>query len=188
MPKTPGEMIAAIAKNMKDKTGRSVEEWRTLLKKDGPKGDGKEQRGWLMKTYGLGRGQAGVIADVMSRSSYENPEQLIDSQYAQERAGLRPIYEALIQAAKQLGTDVVAKPCKTYVPIHRISTFALIKPGKDKVELGLVIPNIKATKRLELAGRFAHDRITHKVALRNLDEVDDELKAWLRLAYDRNGL
>lgn len=47
---------------LKQKTGRSLEEWLKHIKKDGPK-DEKERRAWLKETYQLGTNTAWWLAE-----------------------------------------------------------------------------------------------------------------------------
>ena len=47
---------------LKQKTGRSVEEWLAHIKKTGPKGE-QERRAWLKEKYGLGTNTAGWLAE-----------------------------------------------------------------------------------------------------------------------------
>jgi hypothetical protein len=52
---------------------------------------------------------------------------------------------------------------------------------------GLQLPGVPPTERLEDAGSFGSGNITHRVALRGVDDVDAELEAWLRDAYEVRG-
>ncbi len=83
--------------------------------------------GWLKATHQLGHVQAHVVASVLDQ--YDDPAALVDAQYAGPRKGLRPIYEAVVKAARKVAKDVTMQPCKTYVPLHRAKTFALVKPA-----------------------------------------------------------
>ena len=47
---------------LKQKTGRSLEEWLQLIKKSGPK-DEKARRDWLKTEHGLGTNYAGSLAE-----------------------------------------------------------------------------------------------------------------------------
>src|SRR5689334_12083936 len=117
MPLTPAQMIEAVTRNMKKNTGKSADEWQALLKKSGPKaGDEKVKYTWFRE-----QGAPHVAARVLSGAleKYDEPDKLVDAQYAGAKQELRPIYEAVVKAAKKLGKDVVERPCKTYVPLHR---------------------------------------------------------------------
>lgn len=56
------EYLQAIVANLPDKTGRSLDQWLSLMKKEGPKEEA-EQVKWLKAKYGLGGTTAGLIAE-----------------------------------------------------------------------------------------------------------------------------
>ncbi len=82
------------------------------------------------------------------------------------------------------GTKVC--PCKTPVPLYRKHVFAEIKPTtQTRIDLGLALGKMKIPKRLIDTGGFAKkDRITHRIPITRLAEIDDEVKHWLKTAYD----
>ena len=54
------DMHEAIKKNLKEKTGKTLPEWVSLLKKKGPK-DKKDKMAWLKSEQGLGHIQAKIV-------------------------------------------------------------------------------------------------------------------------------
>src|SRR5437667_12641551 len=85
---------------LKEKTGRSPEEWIALVKKEGPK-DEKSRREWLKKKHKLGTNSAWWIAErADGKGEGDSPEaylktatQYVEEQYVGAKAKLRPIYE-----------------------------------------------------------------------------------------------
>jgi len=181
-----------IAK-LPEKTGRSLEQWIELVQKSGP-ADEKERREWLKKKHNLGTNGAWWIAERASGKGLEDgdpkaylkaAEEYVEAQYAGPKAHLRPIYERLLELAFQLGNDVKACPCQTIVPLYRRHVFAQIKPTQSRIDLGLALGNRNAPKRLIDTGGFAKkDRITHRIPLESLQEIDQEVERWLKTAYD----
>lgn len=113
------------------------------------------------------------------------PDKLVDAQYAGDKEALRPIYEAVVKAAKKLGKDVVARPCKTYVPLHRSKTFAVVKAERGRVDVGFCLAtSVKPAGRLTVAKRLGPDRVTHKIELSSTKDVDGEVARWLKAAYE----
>jgi len=55
-------MVQNIMAGMKQKTGRSVEEWMKLIEKQAPAGE-KERRAWLKEKHGLGMNYAWWLAE-----------------------------------------------------------------------------------------------------------------------------
>ena len=110
---------------------------------------------------------------------------LVATQYAGAKAGLRPIYDAVANRAKSFGNDVELSPKKAYVSFRRSKQFALIQPSTaSRVDLGLNLKGVAAKGRLEASGSF-NAMCTHRVRLESPKDVDSELLAWLKQAYDR---
>ena len=54
-----------------------------------------------------------------------------------------------------------------------------------RIDFGLALGNTKAPKRLINTGGFMKkDRITHRIEIMSIDDIDDELKRWLKKAYE----
>ena len=176
------------------KTGRSLEQWLGLVKKSGP-GDTKKCREWLKKEYGLGTNSAWWIADRAAGKGQEDGDpkaylqaalQYVEEMFAGPRAALRPIYDRLLHLGLNVGKEAKACPCQTIVPLYRNHVFAQIKPATNsRIDMGFALKDTKATGRLIDTGGFAKkDRITHRIPITSLKEIDDEVKRWLKIAYD----
>jgi len=101
---------------------------------------------------------------------------------------LRPCYDRRFAAISALGEDVEPGPRGTYVSFGRPKQFALVQPStRTRVDLGLRLPGVAAGDRLLDAGSFGSGNITHKVGLSSPEQVDAEVEAWLRAAYDARG-
>lgn len=191
--------VAMVQKSMtdlKEKTGRALEEWIALVKKEGPN-DEKSRREWLKAKHKLGMNHAGWIAERAEGKGgdLDTPERYLKSavryveeQYAGAKEKLRPIYEELLTLGKSMGSDVKACPCKTIVPLYRNHVFAQIKPTTNsRVDLGFALAHHKGKlpKRLvDTGGLVKKDRITHRIELNSIAEIDAEVKKWLKTAYD----
>ncbi len=189
-PMGPGEMAEAIVKNLKEKTGKDLQEWVDLVQQKGPAGE-KEQIAWLRNIYGLGKPTASVIVSEIEgegmTQSYVDPDKLLDDMYAGDREPLRPIYEELRIFGKTLGEDVRFGVGKTYVAMSHDRQFAVIKPESGRVELGLALGDAAPTERLEANGpNGTTSKITHKVRLTEPAHIDDDVRSWLKDAYERN--
>jgi Domain of unknown function (DUF5655)/Domain of unknown function (DUF4287) len=180
--------------SLPDKTGRSLDEWIRLVDEEGPPSD-KERRDWLKVHHGLGTNTAWWIADHVAGKNLEDrdPEAYlkaaagyVDAMFAGKKAGLRPIYDALLKIGMGLGSDVKVCPCKTIVPLYRRHVFAQIKPSSGtRVDLGLALKDTDVPERLiDTDGLAKKDRITHRIVITSLAEIDSEVKHWLRFAYD----
>lgn len=128
-------MVNNVVARMKQKTGRSIEEWVQLIEKQGPPGE-KERRAWLKERHGLGMNYAWWIAeqsvgkpDDGSPEAYlEQADQYVETMFSGGKQGLRRIYDALLKLGRSMGADVKVCPCRTIVPLYRKHVFAQIKP------------------------------------------------------------
>ena len=179
---------------LKEKTGRSVDEWLRLVKKSGPLTE-KERRDWLKSEHGLGTNEASWIAARAEGKGTETSDgdeylraadKYVDKMYSGGKAGLRPIYDALLKLGLGLAKDVKACPCQTIVPIYRNHVIAQIKPTtQTRIDMGFALGGRKAEGRLIDTGGYAKkDRITHRIPISSVNEIDAEVKKWLRVAYD----
>jgi len=190
-------MVQNTLAKLKEKTGRDLEEWIAFIKKAGPPTE-KERRDWLKKEHGLGTNYAWWLAERAEGKGTEDgdPEEYlraavkyVEEMYAGAKAGLRPIHDEILRLGRQLGKDVKVCPCRTIVPLYRNHVFAEIKPAtRTRIDLGFAFGDMKASGRLIDTGGFAKkDRITHRIPLTSVKEIDDEVKQWLKKAYEMDG-
>jgi predicted GTPase len=85
-----------------------------------------------------------------------------------------------------MGSDVKVCPCQTIVPLYRNHVFAQIKPTtRTRIDLGLALKDTKVPKRLiDTGGLAKKDRITHRIEITSLKDIDAEVKKWLKTAYE----
>lgn len=181
---------------LKQKTGRSLEEWLALIKKSGPK-DEKARRDWLKTEHGLGTNSAWWLAERAEGKGAEGSdpdeylaaaEGYVEKMFSGGKAALRPIYEALLKIGLKAGKEAKACPCQTIVPLYRKHVFAQIKPTtRTRIDFGFALGDTNAEGRLIDTGGFAKkDRITHRIEITSLEDIDDEVRHWLKVAYDRD--
>lgn len=182
---------------LKQKTGRTLEDWLKLIKKEGPK-DEAPRREWLKAKYGLGTNTAWWLAErslgkgaesADSEAYLKAAEQYVDEMFAGKKEHLRPIYDALLKLGLSVGKDAKACPCQTIVPLYRNHVFAQIKPTTlTRIDFGLALGETRKTpKRLINTGGYEKkDRITHRFEITSLKDMDDEVKRWLKTAYERD--
>jgi hypothetical protein len=189
-------MVQKWLAELKEETGRSMEEWLALVKKGGPK-DEKSRREWLKTKHKIGTNKASWIAErAEGKGALEDtPEAYlktavlyVEEQYAGPKEKLRPIFDELLTLGKSMGDDVKACPCKTIVPLYRQHVFAQIKPTTNtRIDLGFALTHYKGKlpKGLIDAGGLAKkDRITHRMEITAADQIDGDVKKWLKMAYE----
>ncbi len=142
---------------------------------------------FLKAAHGLTHGNANLLAHVVGERLAGGPqpaEDLLAAQYAGPKAALLPAYNTLSAVAESLGPDVVKAVQKTGVSFRRKKQFALVQaPSAKRLRLGLNLgatpddPRIVATSGM----------CTHSVDVTSPDEVDADVAAWIRAAYDHVG-
>jgi len=175
------DQAATMKANLEKNTGHNIEWWIKHLKKQKLEKHG-EMIKFLKSEHGLGHGFANLIAHELrgSAAAHAEPDDLVEAQYAGKES-LRPIYDQLIKAVKAFGKDVEIAPKKTGVSLRRSKQFALIEPKtKTRVDVGINLKGHEGSDRLKPAKGMC----THKVGITEAGEVDKELIAWLREAFD----
>ena len=186
---SPTDMMSSVTGSMKERTGKSLEEWIAAVQSAGIDPlDQKAVRNWL-KDQGVLQNTQWAIADAAARAAgWERPsvEGYIDSQYQGEKAALRPIFDALREIIEGLGKDVTAEGRGGYTPFVRKRQFIAIQAStKTRIDLGLRFkqaPDSALLSTINLPGQS-----THKLGLSSVDEITDEVKDLIRLAYEQNG-
>jgi len=106
------QMANSVISEMKEKTGRSLDEWVRHVKKNGPSAE-KERSAWLKKEHGLGTNYASWIAgkSVGKSDAFEDAgeylrhaEDFVDKMYAGPKEHLRPIYDEVLSYARHSAT------------------------------------------------------------------------------------
>jgi len=175
--------LQTMINNMPEKTGKSLEEWHSILK---TKGFTKhsEAVNFLKKDYQVTHGFANTIVS-LSKEETQDEGDLVRSQY-QGKEALIPMYDLLLKTIKAFGDDITITPKKTSVSIIRKRQFALIKPAtKSRIDLGLKLKDVPINGCLENSGPFG-TMCTHRIQLTDVDQIDEEVKGWLHEAYKRS--
>jgi hypothetical protein len=179
----PQSAVATQLRNIEAKTGRSFAQLCRLIADSGLTKVG-EQRAMLMETLQLGYGDANMLAlrakDAAKPGTADADP--LDAIYAGAKAPLRPLHERLHAEIRKLGEFETA-PKKAYVSLRRKKQFAMLGPAtRDQIELGLnakVLPASSRLKALPPGGMCQYS-----VRLSAASEIDAELLAWVRAAYD----
>jgi predicted transport protein len=185
MAKTVEEMKASAIQNLEEKTGKSLKDWVVIARGYGTK-HGQMVKG-LKNEHELTHGYANMIA-LKALESDDAPaaegDALIDAQYAGAKSALRPLYDSLVASIRKFGPDVELAPKKAYVSLRRKKQFGLIQPTTaTRLDIGLNLKGEPATERLEPSGSF-NAMVSHRVRITKKQEIDAELLAWLKRAYD----
>ncbi|MGA9574695.1 MAG: DUF4287 domain-containing protein [Lysobacterales bacterium] len=186
MTKSPEELANTMIANMKEKTGKTLEQWIAIANKSG-----QEKHGAIVKhlktEHGMTHGFANLVAHktLLSDAGSAADSDLVAAQYSAPKADLKPIYDAVIKVVTGFGKDVEISPKKSYVSLRRNKQFAIVQPStKTRVDLGINLKGEPATGRLELSGSF-NAMVSHRIRLSKPDDVDKAVKNWLKQAYSK---
>ena len=137
MPKSPEEMAAAMLANLKEKTGKTIEQWLKIVDKTKLAKHGEIVK-HLKSEHGVTHGYANMIAhQALHRDSpATSGDDLVAAQYSGGKADLKPIYDKLAKAVQKFGKDVELAPKKAYVSLRRSKQFGLIQPStKTRIDV-----------------------------------------------------
>jgi hypothetical protein len=169
---------------LKERTGQGVAGWNQRILSEGFT-DEPALRAWLAAQGVTGYAQSLLV---MERFGYPDflvasADALIAGQYA-DRPQLRPIFDAIVDAAAGLG-EVVVQTRKTYVSlVSPRRTFARIQPTtRQRVDLGLRLEGLAPGGRL-LPSKI-HETMPLQISLTRPDEADAEVLGWLQQAYEQ---
>ena len=175
--------------NIQAKTGKSMEELSAIVLNSGLTKH-SEIRAMLQRDLGLGYGDANALVHSVLKSdgtsaakaSGATADDVLDEIYAGAKEGLRPIHDKLMAAIDAFG-DFEIVPKKGYVSLRRKKQFAMIGPATNtRVEVGLNMRGAEAAARLieQRAGSMCN----YIVKVTTVEEVNAELIAWIKQAYD----
>ncbi|WP_234033115.1 DUF5655 domain-containing protein [Erythrobacter rubeus] len=167
--------------NMLEKTGRTLEQWLSLLAKTDLQKHGQIVK-FLKSEHDVGHGYANLIASKALET--KQPVDLVAEQYSGAKATLKPMYDEIVAFARSLGDDVEIAPKKASVSLRRKKQFALITAAtKTRIDLGLALKGDPAKGRLETYNAMC----SHRVRLETSSDFDHEVKAWIEESYGRAG-
>jgi len=174
--------LQTMINNMPEKTGKSLAEWKALLK---TKSFAKHSEAvkFLKSEHQVTHGFANTIVS-LSKEEKHSADDLVVNQY-QGKDNLIPIYKKLTDLVNKFGKDVKITPKKTEVSLDRKKKFAVIRPStKSRIDLGLKLKGKPTSERLESSGPFG-TMCTHRVRLSDIKQIDKELLGWLKEAYQK---
>lgn len=179
--------IQTMIENLHKNTGKTLAQWISIVKKQNIAKHGEIIK-YLKDNHAFTHGFANLIAHKSKGSdadSAENQDDLIVKQY-QGKENFKPIYDKLIKEISKFGKDVEIAPKNTYVSLRRKKQFAILNPAaKTRFEIGINLKGQEPKGKLEAEKRNA--MCSHKINLNTITEIDKEVMAWIKTAYDNAG-
>lgn len=181
--------LATQLANIEKRSGKTLAQLAKIVNSSGLTKHG-ELRDMLKRDLGLGHGDANTLVHhvrqndgaAAAEAAGKSSGDVLDDIYSGPKTGLRPIHDALMKAINAFGPFEIA-PKKGYVSLRGTKQFAMIGPATNsRVEVGLNMKGVKGTARLE--AQKPGGMCQYKVKVASAAEVDRELIAWIRQAYD----
>lgn len=176
--------------NIQKKTGKSLDELTAFVKKSRLTKHG-EIRDMLKEKLGLGHGDANTLTHIVlnsdnaSAAKDKSADVVLDEIYTGAKAGFRPIHEKLMKEIGTFGEFEIA-PKKGYVSLRRKKQFVMIGPKTNtRFEVGINAKDLK--KNARLLEQPKGSMCNYIVNLTDAKEVDAELVAWIKSAYEDAG-
>ena len=179
---TIDDALQTQIRNVEQSSGRSMAEWTELVN-----GSGKTRHGeivaWLKSEHGMSHGNANRVALTALRGpAAPEGNALVDAIYAGPKAALRPFHDQVVAFAEALGDDIELAPKQAYVALRRSKQFGTVGPTSGgRLEIGLNLEGVEPNGRLEASTGMC----THRVRLSEPRELDEDVRGWLREAYER---
>jgi hypothetical protein len=179
--------VATMIENLKEKTGFTLDEWKTIISKQNLTKHGEILK-FLKETHSITHGYASEIGlKVLSSDadSAVNANDFIESQY-KGKEHLKAYYDLLISEIKKFDGEFKIDPKKTYVSLKRKKQFIILNPAsKTRFEIGFNLKSVEAKGRL--VTEKPNGICSHKINLLDIKEIDEEVINWIKMAFDIAG-
>lgn len=176
--------FASVRANLQRETGRTLEEWVEIVRRECKETKPRARTDWLKANYGVGVNRAATIFSVVfpSEMGWDDAEGL--------RAALwtDPASRAILESVEAAVADfpgLVTGQRKGFTAWSNKAQFAALKPVKGgQAMLGLALTPGASPRLAEPKNESWSERLKAKLALASPAEVDDEVRALLRTAWE----
>lgn len=178
--------FATLRANLERETGRTLEQWVDIVRRDCPETKPRARAEWLKATHGVGQNRAAAIFSVAfpSEMGWDDADGLRTALWTD------PASTAILEAVEAALADLpglVMGQRKGFTAWSRKAQFAALKPVKGGgAMLGLAVEP-EASPRLSAPRNEGwSERLKAKMPLASPAEVDSEVKALLNAAWARS--
>jgi predicted transport protein len=180
----------AYLDTIKAKTGKTVADFKVLSEQKGLTKHGEVVK-WLKEDFELGHGHATAMAgSILKPDHFKTPtDDKITTLFKGKKEAWRETYDNLMTKMNTFGKDVKVAPTDSYVSLLKgQKKFAIVQPSSERLDIGIKLKDVNAEKvktggRLEPSGSW-NTMVTHRVKITHAKELDKEVLAWLKQAYD----
>lgn len=188
MAKTSGELEKEFIDNVKAQTGKTLQQWLSLVKSSGI-----EKRNdilqWLKKGHGLGHLQAQFIAGIYLNNGspvYINEGSLLENQFAKS-PDMRPVFDTISEKITSSFTGTQLIPKKTYLSFTAVREFVAVNVKAAELRLGLdlgEVPFTNSVQKSKLTGPMP--RMSHMVIITHAKDLDKKVMELITQSYNRS--
>ena len=182
-----GKAEQTMLDNLSNNTGKTLEEWIEIVKKQKFEKHGEILK-FLKEKHSFTHGFANLVAMKSRKAdagSVKNKDDLIDKQY-KGKEHFKPLYDKLLAEILKLGDDIEVAPKNSYVSFRRKKQFAILNPAtKTRFEIGINLKGQEPKGKLEL--EKPNSMCSHKINLKDLTDIDSEVIEWIKTAYANAG-
>lgn len=178
--------FASVRANLDRETGKTLEQWVEIVRAECQETKPKARADWLKATYGIGQNRAATIFGVAFPSEMG----------WDDAVGLRPALwtdpaaTAILETVEAAVADfpgLVTGQRKAVTAWSNKAQFAALKPVKGgKAMLGLAVTPDASSRLLVPKNEAWSERLKAKLPLASPAEVDDEVRALLKAAWERS--
>ncbi len=187
MAKTSGELEKEFIDTAKEKTGKDLNGWLSLVRSSGI-AKRNDILDWLKKCHGLNHLQAQFVTGIYLNNGnpvYINEASLLDSQFIKSPA-MRPLFDHIQKKIIDnfQGTQLIPK--KTYLSFTAVREFAAVNIRPTEIRLGLDLGDMAFNAKVQkskLTGPMP--RISHMIELNDNSSFDKTVADLIKQSYNR---
>ena len=177
--------VSTMLENLKEKTGYSFEEWKSIIVNQKLAKHGEIVK-FLKETHGITHGYASEIALKVLGSdadSSNDANEFTVSQY-KGKEHLKAFYDKIMAEVQNFGGEFEIAPKKAYVSLRRKKQFIILNPAsKTRFEIGFNLKGVEATGKLE--AEKPDGICSHKINLSDINDIDQEVIDWIKMAFEK---
>jgi hypothetical protein len=106
----------------------------------------------------------------------------VSDHFVNKDPSVRSLYDQLVSLLRTFG-PIEEDPKKTSIHLNRKSALAGVETRKDCLLLNIKSDHQIKNPRIEKTEQISAKRFHHKVRVSSPQDVDEELKSWLKEAY-----
>ena len=188
MAKTSGEFELEFIQTVKEKTGKTLEQWLSAVKASGLNKQ-MEIVKWLKSNHNLNHMQSQFVAGIFLNNGkpvYQNEDNLFENQFAKCES-MKPMFNELSGKilGKFPGTRLIPK--KSYLSFTADREFAAVNVKPNEIRLGLDLGDEvfnNTVQKSKLTGPMP--RISHMVIITEIKQFDKKVMDLLNKSYNRS--